>query len=351
VRILKETAVRRVLKTGERVTGVIVESGGRSFEIAARRGVVLACGGFPHDPARMAEMFPHAPTGQEHWSAAPRTNTGDGLRLGEDVGGIIERDLADAAAWAPVSRVPHRDGSTGHFPHLFERAKPGLIMVLPDGRRFTNEANAYHDLMRDLFRATPQGQSPVCWMICDARFIRRYGLGRVRPFPFPKRPWIGNGYLKTAATLAELAATCGIASAGLTATVHAFNPPARAGHDPAFGRGLSAYNKIQGEAAHAPNPCVAPIETAPFYAVEIVPGSLGTFAGLRTDEDACVLDAGGQPIPGLYAAGNDMTSMMGGHYPAGGITLGPAMTFGYVAAHHAAGVALDATARAVDVNT
>jgi succinate dehydrogenase/fumarate reductase flavoprotein subunit len=149
----------------------------------------------------------------------------------------------------------------------------------------------------------------------------------------------------------KLAATAGIDPAGLVATVDAYNPPARAGHDPAFGRGLSPYNKIQGEATHAPNPCVAPIEIAPYYAVEIVPGSLGTFAGLRTDENASVLDTDGQPIPGLYAAGNDMTSMMGGHYPAGGITLGPAMTFGYVAAHHAAGVALDATAQAVSINT
>lgn len=344
VRIMTGTAVRSLTRDTTRISGVVATRNGREITVQARSGVVLACGGFPHDPARMAELFPHAPTGHEHHSAAPRSNTGDGLRLGEAVGAAIARDFPDAGAWAPVSRVPHRDGSFGHFPHLLERAKPGLIMVLPNGQRFTNEANAYHDVMRDLFRATVKGVPPVCWMICDARFIRRYGLGRVRPFPFPKGHWISNGYLKTGRTLRDLANACSIDPAGLDATITAYNPPARRGDDPAFQRGSTPYNKIQGEAAHTPNPCVAPIETAPYYAVEIVPGSLGTFAGLCTDENARALDANNRPIDGLYAVGNDMASMMGGNYPAGGITLGPAMTFGYIAAHHAAGIALDATA-------
>jgi hypothetical protein len=167
----------------------------------------------------------------------------------------------------------------------------------------------------------------------------------VRPFPFPKAPWISNGYLKSGRTVRDLANACGIDPAGLDAAIATYNPPARRGDDPAFHRGSTPYNKIQGEAAHTPNPCVAPIETAPYYAVEIVPGSLGTFAGLRTDGNARALDAQNNPIDGLYAVGNDMASMMGGNYPAGGITLGPAMTFGYIAAHHAAGIAPDATAR------
>ncbi len=348
VRIMTGTAVRSLTRTATRITtrisGVIATRNGREITVQARRGVVLACGGFPHDAARMAELFPHAPTGHEHWSAAPLSNTGDGLRIGEAAGAICVRDFPDAGAWAPVSRVPHRDGTFGHFPHLLERAKPGLIMVLPTGQRFTNEANAYHDVMRDLFRATPKGVPPLCWMICDARFIRRYGLGRVRPFPFPKVPWISNGYLKTGRTIRDLANACSIDGAGLEATIATYNPHARAGKDPAFHRGATPYNKLQGEAAHAPNPCVAPIETAPYYAVKIVPGSLGTFAGLRTDENARALDAHNIPIDGLYAVGNDMASMMGGNYPAGGITLGPAMTFGYIAAHHAAEAALKTTA-------
>jgi succinate dehydrogenase/fumarate reductase flavoprotein subunit len=341
VRILPGTPAKGLLRNSETVIGAMVERRGKPTEIRAKRGVVLACGGFPHDVSRKAAMLPHAPTGNENWSAAPKTNTGDGLRLGETVGGHIRSDLAGAAALCPVSLVPQPDGSFTHFPHLLERAKPGLIAVLPNGRRFTNEADSYQDMTRGLLAATSPGQAPEAWLIVDHRFIRRYGLGRVRPRPFPIRPWMANGYVKRGRTLAELAEMTGIDGTGLEQTITAYNTCARQGHDPEFHRGESAYNKIQGEPLHSPNPCVAPITDAPFYAVRIVPGSLGTFAGLKTDDRARVLDAENRPISGLYAVGNDMSSMMGGNYPAGGITLGPGMTFGYVAAHHAANVPLD----------
>ena len=154
------------------------------------------------------------------------------------------------------------------------------------------------------------------------------------------RPWLGNGYLRRGATIAELAAACGIDAAGLARTLEAYNAAAAEGSDPEFGRGETPYNRIQGAADNQPNPCVAPLGPGPFYAVRIVPGSLGTFAGLKTDAQARVLDDLDAPIPGLYAVGNDMSSMMAGRYPAGGITLGPAMTFGYVAAHDAGGIPL-----------
>ncbi len=140
------------------MVGARVGRGGELLEIRARRGVVLACGGFPHDVARKAALFAHAPTGREHWSAAPEGNTGDGIRLGETAGGRMRTDLSDNGAWAPVSLVPHRDGSVGRFPHLIERAKPGLIMVRSDGQRFANEADSYHDVMKALFAATPRGE-------------------------------------------------------------------------------------------------------------------------------------------------------------------------------------------------
>jgi hypothetical protein len=333
VTYLTACPAEEILMQDGRVTGV--RAGGRVIE--ATRGVVLAAGGFPHDPARQARLFPH----QAHFSAAPRTNTGEGLRLGEQAGGEVRGDLSNAAAWAPVSLVPRGDGSFGHFPHLIERAKPGLIMVRRDGRRFGNEANSYHDLMQALFAATPAGEEPECWMICDHRFLRRYGLGRVRPFPFRVSPWIANGYLRRGRSLAALARASGIDAQGLMDTVTRFNQHAAAGEDPAFGRGEGPYNRIQGEARHTPNPCVAPLARAPFYALRIVVGSLGTFSGLRTDAQARVLGQDGAPIGGLFAVGNDMSSMMGGSYPAGGITLGPGMTFGYVAAHTAAGIPLD----------
>ncbi|WP_407180960.1 FAD-binding protein [Bradyrhizobium sp. STM 3562] len=301
---------------------------------------MLASGGFPHDTARKASLFPHAPTGREHWSAAPESNTGDGIRLGESAGGKMRTDLSDAGAWAPVSLVPHRDGSLGRFPHLIERAKPGLIMVRSDGKRFANEADSYHDVMKALFAATPAGAPAEAWAICDATFLRRYGLGRVRPWPFPIGPWLRNGYLKRGASIAALAEACGISAEGLRATITSYNRFAVRGEDPAFRRGDTPYNRVQGDMAHHPNPCVAPIGAGPFYAVKIVAGSLGTFAGLNTDEHARVLDAQAKPIDGLYAVGNDMASIMAGRYPSGGITLGPAMTFGYVAAHHASGIPL-----------
>ena len=333
VTILTGTPAQEILVEDGRVVGM--QAGG--VEIRAERGVVLAAGGFPHDLARKAALFPHAPTGAEHHSAAPETNTGDGMRLGEAAGGVVRTDLSNAGAWCPVSLVPKPDGSVGRYPHLFERAKPGLIMVLPNGRRFTNEANAYHDLMQDLFAAGYR----EAWLLCDHDFQARYGLGRARPFPYPIEPWIRNGYLKRGQTIAELAAACGIDAPALETTLANYNRHAVRGEDPEFGRGDTPYNRIQGEASHKPNPNVAPIRRGPFYAVRIVPGSLGTFAGLRTDAHARVLGADGTPVGGLWAVGNDMSSMMGGNYPAGGITLGPGMTFGYVAAHDAAGVPLD----------
>ena len=150
-----------------------------------------------------------------------------------------------------------------------------------------------------------------------------------------------SGYLKRGSSIGELARACGIDAQGLGATIDAWNRDARDGRDPAFGRGATPYNRVQGDASQAPNPCVAPIEAPPYYAVWVVPGSLGTFAGLRCDAHARVLGRDGHPVAGLYACGNDMASVMGGRYPSGGITLGPAMTFGYIAAHHAASTVPD----------
>jgi succinate dehydrogenase/fumarate reductase flavoprotein subunit len=341
VRILAAAPARQLLTDNGRIVGAMVLREGKPTEIRARRGVVLAAGGFPHDVTRMAAMFPHAPTGREHWSAAPESNTGDGIRLGEIAGGEMRGDLSDAGAWAPVSLVPHDDGSTGRFPHLVERAKPGLIMVRSNGRRFANEADSYHDVMKALFAATPEGEAAEAWAVCDHAFLRHYGLGRVRPRPFPILPWLRNGYLKRGDSIEALAGQCGIDGGVLANTLADYNRFAADGKDPAFDRGGTPYNRIQGDIDHKPNPCVAPIVAKPFYAVKVVAGSLGTFAGLRTDEHARVLDSDARPIAGLYAVGNDMASIMAGRYPAGGITLGPAMTFGYVAAHHAGGIPLD----------
>jgi len=341
--LLLSSPATELIQRGQRVSGAMLQTPQGPLRVEAKGGVLLACGGFAHDEQRKRQLLTHAPSGREHWSAANRGNTGDGLRLGEDAGGRVADDLAQAAALAPVSLVPRADGSVAHFPHLIERAKPGLIAVTQTGLRFANEADSYHDFMQALLRATPVGDSPKAWLICDHDFIAQYGLGAVKPAPLPQGRWLKNGYLKRGRTLAELAQACGIAAEALEATVLRYNRLCGEGQDLDFGKGQTPYNRIQGDAARArerglPNPCLGPIERGPFYAVQIVAGSLGTFAGLRVNPSAQVLDASNQPIEGLYAGGNDMSSLMGGHYPAGGITLGPAMTFGFVAAHHVAGL-------------
>jgi succinate dehydrogenase/fumarate reductase flavoprotein subunit len=333
---------RRLLLDGERVTGAVLTTPDGPVEVHARCGVLLACGGFPHDVARKAALLPHAPTGEEHHSAASRGNTGDGLRLGETAGGQVATDGAQAAALAPVSLVPRADGSFAHFPHLIERGKPGLIAVTRFGERFTNEADSYHDFMQNLLAALPSGEPVQAWLVCDHAFMRHYGLGAAKPAPMPLGPMLTHGYLKRGSTLAELAHACGIAADALQATVQRYNTMARAGKDEDFAKGETPYNRMQGDTAFAAergwaNPCMGPLEGGPFYAVRVVAGSLGTFAGLKVNASAQVLAAHGQPVPGLYAGGNDMDSLMAGHYPAGGITLGPAMTFGWIAAQHAAG--------------
>ncbi len=341
VKLFASHGATRLLVEGGRVAGAEIATPSGVRSIRARRGVVLAAGGFPQDTERRRALFGHAPSGREHWSAAPEENNGDGLRLGEAVGARIAVG-AEAGAWAPVSLVPRRDGSVGVFPHLVERGKPGLIAVARDGRRFVDEAGDYHSFMRGLLAHCAQrlpGEPVQAWLVVDHRFQRRFGLGHAKPRPFPLGPWLRSGYLKRGRTIDELARACGIDASALAQTVATFNVHAAEGRDPQFDRGGKPYDRMQGDAEHdGPNPCVAPLVRAPFYAVRILPGSLGTFAGIATNQHAQALDAEGRTIDGLYAAGNDMASVMGGHYPSGGITLGPALTFGYLLAHHAAGL-------------
>lgn len=328
--------VRELTVENGAVTGAIVSREGREVRIRARQGVVLACGGFPHDVARRKKMFPHAPTGSEHYSPGPTGNTGDGLRLAESAGGHIEDRLPNAAAWVPVSLTTRKDGSKGVMPHFIDRAKPGVIAVMRDGRRFANEGNSYHDFVQAMIKAAKPGEEIAAFLICDHKTLRKYGLGCVPPFPMPLGHHLQTGYLMRGDTLEALAAKAGIDVKAFTETVKQFNATAPLGHDPAFGKGSKAYNRYQGDAMHGPNPCIAPIENGPFYAIKMVIGDLGTYAGIVTDENARALDAEGRVIPGLYAAGNDMASIMGGNYPGAGITLGPALTFGYIAGRHLA---------------
>ncbi|WP_024818050.1 FAD-dependent oxidoreductase [Arthrobacter sp. 31Y] len=321
-----------------KVSGAVVRSPEGELQINARRGVVLATGGFPNDVQRRKELFPKTPTGREHWTLSPAETTGDGINLAQAVGARFTTAVKSPAAWCPVSLVPFRNGRTGVFPHIMDRAKPGSIGVRANGKRFVNEANGYYDYVEALLAATPEGGTVESWQIADSRFVRKFPLGMAKPLPVPLFPYLRSGYLIKGRTLEELAAKCGIDPTELRRTVARFNANARAGVDPDFGRGETAFNRYGGDVTHGPNPSLGPIEKGPFYAVRVVPGSFGTFAGVETDGRGRALNNDGGPIDGLYVAGNDQANVMGGHYPAGGINLGPALTFGYIAGRDLAGV-------------
>jgi succinate dehydrogenase/fumarate reductase flavoprotein subunit len=323
------SSIESLLKDEGRIRGATVRKDGASVTVKTRKGVVLACGGFPQDAARRQRLFAHA----DHHSPAPPGNTGDGLRIAEGAGARIDESLPNAAAWVPVSQVPRPDGSHGLFPHFIDRAKPGVIAVTAKGRRFVNEGNSYHDFVQALFAQ----KETSAWLVTDHRAIRAYGLGFAKPWPLPLGPHLKSGYLLRGETIAALARKMRLDQNQLEQTLERYNSSAKSGSDPDFGKGSTAYNRFYGDPEIRPNPCVAPIVAAPFYAVKVVVGDLGTYDGIATNGHAQALDENKRPIPGLYAVGNDALSIMGGAYPGPGITLGPAMTFGWIAGRHLAG--------------
>lgn len=352
IAIHTEAEARELIVSDGKVSGALVRSkaDGQSgdMRILARRGVVLACGGYPHDVARIRQSYPHLQRGGEHLSPVPTGNTGDGLKLAERVGGQVDIkfDGVGAAAWMPVSRVPLANGRFGVFPHLLDRYKPGIIGVLRNGRRFTNESNSYHDVGAAMIEACKNEPETAMWLVCDAATIAKYGLGYAKPAPMPLQGLIKKGYLFKGRTLAELAQACGIDAANLEATVREYNVGAAQGIDAQFGRGATSFNRYLADPTNQPNPCVAPIGRGPYYAVKVIMGDLGTFDGLKTSTVGQVLREDGSIVQGLYAVGNDRASIMGGNYPGAGITLGPNMTFGFITGRFVAG----AHERAVDAN-
>ncbi|MGV1045965.1 FAD-dependent oxidoreductase [Limnohabitans sp.] len=334
--ILTSTPAKRVLTENGQVVGMGVGGEGGERDIRARRGVVLACGGFPQDVQRIAKAYPHLQSGGEHLSPTPETNTGDGVRMAETAGADVDLRFKDAAAWMPVSKVPFGNGEFGVFPHLLDRYKPGVIGVLRNGKRFTNESNSYHDVGVAMIEACKGQKETVMWLVCDKTTLGKYGLGFVKPAPMPFGKYIRNGYLFEGKTLADLAQVTGIDAAGLEATVREYNTGAVKGVDEQHARGTTAFNRYLADPNHQPNPCVAPVEKGPFYAVKLLMGDLGSFDGIQTSVVGEVKKSDGSVIPGLYAVGNDRASIMGGNYPAAGITHGPNMVFAYVTANHIA---------------
>ncbi|MFZ6044641.1 FAD-dependent oxidoreductase [Pseudomonas sp. CR3202] len=313
-----------------RVCGVRVRKDGQLLDLHARGGVVCAMGGFA--AGEQAAQF-RPDTGSDHLTMSPATNDGAALALGAEVDAATGQGMAANFFWAPVSQLRRPGGELERFPHLVtDRAKPGIIAVNRAGRRFTNEANSYHSFVQAMQR---DGNAP-CWLICDAEAMGRYGMGLARPSPVDNSALIDAGYLFRADTPEQLAKVLGVDTQGLATTLARHNEDARAGVDRDFGKGATSYNQSLGDPHHQPNPCLAPLVRAPWYAIRIHTGDLGSARGLVTDANANVLDRRGQPIVGLYAAGNDMNSIMDGTYPGPGITIGPGLTFGYLAACHAA---------------
>jgi len=312
-----------------RITGVRVLRDGQPATIRARRGVLLASGGFERNE-RMREKYQRPPVSVA-WTTGAEGNTGEGIEAGQAAGGAL--DLMDDAWWGPAIPL-----GRGPYFCLAERSLPGCILVNGAGSRFVNEAAPYVDTVHAMYDHHAPGNSHIpAWLIADQRYRNSYLFAGLAPRqPIPRR-WYQSNVVYTGATITGLASQIEVPPEALAATVTRFNAFARAGRDEDFHRGDSAYDRYYGDPRRRPNPCLAPLETPPFYAVRMVPGDLGTKGGLRTDERARVLRDDGTPIAGLYAAGNASASVMGHSYAGAGATIGPAMTFGYLAALDLAG--------------
>jgi 3-oxosteroid 1-dehydrogenase len=329
------TPVTSIVSENGRVTGIEVERDGKTLKLEARSGVILATGGFDHNSELRAKYL--GPVEQD-WSMGAPTNTGDGIRLGEELGAAV--DLMDDAWWMPAIEQP----KGRLFPLVSERSMPGSLIVNQAGRRFTNESAPYVNFIHDQLRLEEEegGHIPV-WFIWDHRAKNRYTFAAVAPFqPLPKS-WFGIGTLFSSSTIEGLADKIGVPAAALAETVTTFNRYARAGRDEDYQRGESAYDRYYGDPT-LPNPCLNELVKAPYYAAKLVPGDLGTKGGLLTDENSRVLREDGSPIEGLYATGNTSAAVMGNEYAGPGATIGPSLTFGWVAARHATGHPFDAAA-------
>nr|WP_298380351.1 FAD-binding protein [uncultured Halomonas sp.] len=330
------TDFRELITEGERVSGVIVERDGKPLRLTARRGVILASGGFEQNP-QLRERYLPTPN-QAGWSATPPgNNTGAALEAGQALGAATE--LLDRAWWSPSISVPGEDKARAIFA---ERAFPGAIAVNSQGKRFVNEACPYLEFVEAMYEdnRASGGKSIPAWAIFDSHFRFHYAMGplmpaQIKPDSRLPKAWLGSVYWK-ADSLAELAGQIGVDAAKLEQTVERVNGFAETGKDEDFDRGGNVYDRYYGDINVKPNPCLAKLGKPPFYAMRLDAGDIGTKGGLKTSPQAQVVTPEGQPIVGLYAIGNCSAAVMGTSYPGAGSTLGPAMTFGYIAARHIA---------------
>lgn len=323
-----EAPLEELIVEDGRVAGVRTVRDGVPVLVQARQGVLLAAGGFAHNPAMRGEFGGDQPN-QARWSMANPGDTGDAIRAAMQLG--AKTDLMDEAWWLPSPRT----GKFGQSTLDQARQRPRTIYVDANGQRFVNESNSYMEVGKAMYARDKTSRAVPCWLVFDDRYRKRYAHLRSRPGRFPRK-LLESGKLKQAWTLDDLARICGIDAAGLAETVARFNENAARGIDPDYGRGESAYNRALGDPNHKVHRCLGPIDEPPYYACEVLPGDIGTCGGLVTNEHAQVVDQQDRPIPGLYATGNGTATVMGRWYLGPGASIANTMVFGYVAARHAA---------------
>jgi 3-oxosteroid 1-dehydrogenase len=327
-----ESPMEELVTEKGKVTGAVIRHQGKSCRIKANKGVILAAGGFDKNQAMRADNAPLYQTAL--YSGGTSGNTGDSIRAGMEAGA---RTMNMHSAWAaPVFYVPGED--RGRLCTI-ERALPGCLMVNQKGERYLNEAASYHIVGQQMARRHAEhGDASPSWFVFDHTYRHLYPVGPLLPL---MPDWFQRGevrsILKKGETIEALAADMGVPAAVLAGTVTRYNEHAARGEDPDFHRGEAAYDKMYGDPRVSPNPCLRPLNKGPFYAMPIYPGDIGTNGGLATDDKARVIGENGKPIPGLYAIGNNAASSMGESYPGAGVTIGPALTFGYIAARHMTG--------------
>lgn len=324
VDIRTEAGVTELVEESGRIVGVVSTKDGKPWRIAAREGVLINAGGFSHN-AELRKKYGPQPSSTE-WTNANPGDTGEMIELAKAHGAAL--DCTDGAVWILTSTPPSGD----RFMHVLDLPKPHVILVDQQGKRFTNEAQSYMANGQAVYR---HGDVPV-WAIIESRHRDRYPWS-FHAGPTPKE-WFESGYMKKAETLEDLARQIDVPADNLKATVERWNDMARRGKDDDFGRGNKAYDLVFSDPTNEfPNPGLGPIEKAPFYAVAIYPGDVGTFGGIVTDEYGRALKEDGSVIPGLYATGNSTASVMGRTYPGAGASISPSFIFGWVAARHAVG--------------